>query len=141
MRKRVRPLMAIAGLLLMPVRVTVAGNITWMSPSAGDVYASGDTIVGQWSADEAVSSPSFSLCASDSSDGDDGDNCGSEVWPVIGQSDGSYLIYLYVVACILLQYLHNVSNADPCQMYLRYPNITYEWRMSQEAQQTRRLSR
>ncbi|KAI0961004.1 hypothetical protein AcW1_000209 [Taiwanofungus camphoratus] len=108
MRKRVRPLMAIAGLLLMPVRVTVAGNITWMSPSAGDVYASGDTIVGQWSADEAVSSPSFSLCASDSSDGDDGDNCGSEVWPVIGQSDGSYLIYLS---------LPNVSSVS--QYYLR----------------------
>jgi len=77
--------------------------MSWMSPSAGDVYASGNTMVGQWKAGGASGfvEPSFSLCepSSDELDDDSGaargkDNCGQAVWPMIDQDGGSYLVYL-----------------------------------------------
>ncbi|KAL7285857.1 hypothetical protein ACG7TL_000967 [Trametes sanguinea] len=37
-------------------------NVTWITPTDGDAYAAGDTIVGRWTADEAVVSPSFRIC-------------------------------------------------------------------------------
>ncbi|KAH9945579.1 hypothetical protein B0H21DRAFT_822915 [Amylocystis lapponica] len=93
MRKRLPPLSA-AFLVALAKRAS-AGNVSWISPSAGDVYASGDTIVGRWSADDAMVSPSFSLCVSGAGgSGGKAKNCGSTVWPVIDHNDGSYMIHL-----------------------------------------------
>ncbi|EED81495.1 predicted protein [Postia placenta Mad-698-R] len=72
-----------------------SASVTWMSPSVGDVFASGDTIVGQWSSQDGFAQPSFSLCSSSDGDSDDGgENCGADVWPIVNQDSGSYLIYL-----------------------------------------------
>ncbi|KAI0638947.1 hypothetical protein C8Q77DRAFT_1151972 [Trametes polyzona] len=106
-------------------RLVLAGdtNVTWITPSDGDVYGSGDTIVGRWSADKQVVSPSFRICVSgdgskvssrgedDPGDGEDGDNdassCGAAVWPTIGQSDGSYFVHMA---------LPNVSSVAQCYL-------------------------
>lgn len=98
------------------VEASQAPRVTWVSPSDGDSYRSGDTVAGRWKADDTVVSPSFRLCVhgaqrrSDHEDGsgkddddsgevdkgDEGDDvpCGEAVWPTIEQSesDGSYLI-------------------------------------------------
>ncbi|KAL6300305.1 hypothetical protein BKA93DRAFT_541186 [Sparassis latifolia] len=97
-------------LVLTLIRRTSGEGVTWQSPSAGDVYASGDTIVGQWSAAQSVVSPSFSLCALQAKNvtGPGGGTCGSRVWPTVDQSDGSPRIYLS---------LPNVSS--PSQFYLQ----------------------
>ena len=84
-----------------------ATNITWLQPAAGDVYASGTDIVGQWLADDSVDNPSFRLCGyspqdaevengdddgSDDSEGVNDASCGSTVQPAVTQNadDGSY---------------------------------------------------
>ncbi|KZT67683.1 hypothetical protein DAEQUDRAFT_767040 [Daedalea quercina L-15889] len=73
-----------------------AGGVTWISPSAGDVYKSGDTIVGQWTAHSSFSSPSFSLCISGSNgEGNvSSGNCGSAVWPLVEENGSSNLTHL-----------------------------------------------
>ncbi|KZT09081.1 uncharacterized protein LAESUDRAFT_811141 [Laetiporus sulphureus 93-53] len=105
-----------------------ATSVVWTSPSAGDVYASGDTIVGEWSAepetDESWAEPAFSLCDASSeaqtaleaknqdSDGQDaldtGQNCGASVYPDV-QSDGG--------SCLIQVSLPNVTS--PSQFVLR----------------------
>ncbi|KAI0825251.1 hypothetical protein BC628DRAFT_1410315 [Trametes gibbosa] len=104
----------------------VQANVTWISPSDGDTYGSGDTLVGRWSADKAVVSPSFRICMIDgdssvssrseddaegSGDDDEGDSsggsCGGAVWPTIGQSDGSYFVHMA---------LPNVSSVAQCYL-------------------------
>ncbi|KAH9850645.1 hypothetical protein C2E23DRAFT_929687 [Lenzites betulinus] len=103
-------------------------NVTWISPVDGDAYGSGDTLVGRWSADKAVVSPSFRICMTDDSSGvssrseddsedkesgDDetgdssGGSCGAAVWPTIGQSDGSYFVHMA---------LPNVSSVAQCYL-------------------------
>jgi hypothetical protein len=81
-------------------------DITWESPSDGDVFGPGDAIIGKWSTDETIDSPSFKLCMSPNasqsqrvardsgSDGGADSNCGSTVWPKVEQSAGSYVISL-----------------------------------------------
>ena len=102
------------------VDATQTPEVKWLSPSDGDAYVSGDTIVGRWDTDKAVVSPSFRLCNAgagvqrrsrheednDDSGGDDGGEAGSEgddddgscgeaVWPTIqSNSDGSYMIHM-----------------------------------------------
>lgn len=74
-----------------------AGSVTWISPAAGDVYNSGDTIVGQWTANGSFSSPSFSLCTPGSGSGDGSSaECGSAVWPLIEENGGTKMVHLYV---------------------------------------------
>ncbi|PCH33228.1 hypothetical protein WOLCODRAFT_147329 [Wolfiporia cocos MD-104 SS10] len=97
MRKRI-PSFDLLVLICLVARVS-ASNVTWLSPAAGDVYASGDTIVGQWkAADGSFTSPSFSLCTFNYDEGGREDvgtqACGSHVWPTISQNDEMYLIYL-----------------------------------------------
>ena len=113
-------LLSISGLLVSFADSAKTGSVTWLSPTFGDVYKSGDTIVGRWTSDDEVPSPSFRLCVNsikrrsdhhskedgDNEDddsetggsrGDDGDeSCGGDVWPAISQSDsdGSYLIHM-----------------------------------------------
>jgi hypothetical protein len=87
-------------------------NITWISPSPGDNFGPGDKIVGRWSADNNVVSPSFRLCMPAKGDGslqarrnDDDDgakeadtiadtSCGSTVWPIVQQSSGQFYMTL-----------------------------------------------
>lgn len=88
-------------------------DVTWITPSEGDTFAAGDTLVAQWKAEKAVVSPSFRLCtALDDSDGrsrsirreveDDDDedesvdgSCGQAVWPTIQHTDdGTYTIHM-----------------------------------------------
>src|ERR1700722_13924056 len=72
-------------------------TVTWKSPSDGDIFGPGDTIVGQWEASTAVVSPSFRLCSAtyglepDLSTSSE-DSCGSAVWPTVTQTAGSYSI-------------------------------------------------
>ncbi|KAL1952336.1 hypothetical protein VTO73DRAFT_1485 [Trametes versicolor] len=66
---RAIPSLSAAGLLCLVCCVTLSSagdaNVTWITPSDGDVYGSGDTIVGRWSTDKAVVSPSFRICVTD----------------------------------------------------------------------------
>ncbi|TDL28883.1 hypothetical protein BD410DRAFT_250777 [Rickenella mellea] len=81
-----------------------AGNVTWSSPSSGDIFSSGGTIVGKWTAEKPLTSPSFSLCAQgSSSDSDpekdsvaDSGSCGAAVWPAVTHSGETYSISLAV---------------------------------------------
>lgn len=90
--------------------MAVAAGVQWVTPTADDTFGSGDTIVGQWSADTPVVSPSFKLCImhgdgsanksdtdSDDGTGAQGGSCGTAVWPTIkSDSDGSYMIQMQV---------------------------------------------
>jgi hypothetical protein len=74
-------------------------NVTWVSPSEGDVYGPGDTILGEWNSPTVVLSPTFRLCFSNSiNDGigarDTDGGCGVHMSPAVEQSSGSYLILL-----------------------------------------------
>lgn len=67
-------------------------QVQWNSPSAGDRYSSGDSIVATWSSDSAVVSPAFKLCQGEpqASDQDDNETCGSKVYSTVQQSSGTY---------------------------------------------------
>ncbi|KAI0367493.1 hypothetical protein BV20DRAFT_1054773 [Pilatotrama ljubarskyi] len=69
MHHRLPTALSIAGLLCLACVSDLASagsiNVTWVSPSDGDAYGSGDTIVGRWSSDKAVVSPSFRICVTD----------------------------------------------------------------------------
>ncbi|KAF9074003.1 hypothetical protein BDP27DRAFT_1416691 [Rhodocollybia butyracea] len=79
-------------------------QVTWVSPSAGDIYGPGDSILGKWTCDSPVVSPAFELCPgqpestlSKRSGGDDSTNiCGDKVYPTVQQSKGTYEIMLAV---------------------------------------------
>ncbi|CAL1696744.1 unnamed protein product [Somion occarium] len=89
--------------LLIQNTLAVA-NVTWSSPVEGDVYESGQSIIGQWSVTEAILSPVFRLCSpstqetpdpdSGENTGSEDDNCGTAVWPAVQQSNGSYEVTL-----------------------------------------------
>ncbi|KAI0762551.1 hypothetical protein C8Q74DRAFT_161759 [Fomes fomentarius] len=107
------------------VEASQAPRVTWVSPSDGDSYRSGDTVAGRWKADDTVVSPSFRLCVhgaqrrsdhgegsgKDDNDSDEGDDvpCGEAVWPTIEQSesDGSYLIQVA---------LPNITSVQHCYL-------------------------
>ncbi|RPD81543.1 hypothetical protein L226DRAFT_1005 [Lentinus tigrinus ALCF2SS1-7] len=133
-------LLSISGLLVSLVDPAQAGSVTWLAPSQGDVYNSGDTIVGRWTSDEPVPSPSFRLCVTglsrrsdDDDNGDDSEDdgsvggvsqgiddngsCGGDVWPTIEESDpdGSYLIHMAlpnVTSTVAGCYLEMVDDND-----------------------------
>ncbi|KAJ3889341.1 hypothetical protein GG344DRAFT_78891 [Lentinula edodes] len=82
-------------------------QVQWISPSAGDVFTSGDSILGKWTADTAVVSPAFKLCpggpqsslksrADGTGDGGSDISCGSKVYPTVQQSSGTYSISLAI---------------------------------------------
>ena len=81
---------------------SVAGaNVTWLSPLRGDVYGSGDTIIGQWDVEKPLRSPSFRLCMVNDGAGKkrglgSAEVCGAAVRPTVQQSqaDGSYVIHM-----------------------------------------------
>ena len=73
--------------------VIATQQLTWSSPTSEDAYKPGDTILGEWSSDKSVVSPSVSLCTSDSNSDDSGDDssaCGGTVWPSIEQNGNQY---------------------------------------------------
>jgi hypothetical protein len=107
----IRVLLTLGAVILVDHALCAASSdIIWTSPSDGDIFGPGDTIVGKWNASTAIVSPSFRLCMSSEpsepsepdtglvarerkSDTGDG-SCGSSVWPAVEQSEGSYLISL-----------------------------------------------
>ncbi|KAJ3751233.1 hypothetical protein DFH05DRAFT_172092 [Lentinula detonsa] len=81
-------------------------QVQWISPSAGDVFGPGDSIIGKWTTNTAVVSPNFKVCPgeprsslgsrSDGSENESNDSCGSKVYPTVQQSAGTYTISLAV---------------------------------------------
>ena len=97
-----RALGAILLFLLLPSPARCdALDVTWVSPTAGDMYGPGAYILGEWEADTEVESPSFQLCEAGAGDAGDGseDACGTAVQPTVSQDPdtGSYEITLYVL--------------------------------------------
>jgi hypothetical protein len=87
--------------LFLPVIVT-AGNVTWTSPSANEVFGPGDTMIARWTSQVPIRTPNFRLCESNASivvNG--GASCGSSVSPLVQQSAGSYFISLYICRDLL----------------------------------------
>jgi hypothetical protein len=104
------------------------GNVTWVSPSDGDVYGPGDTILGEWISAGVIASPTFRLCFSNSIGGGIGTRdaeggCGSYMSPAVGKSAGTYLILLWVI-CVILSTDQLV--ADVSWLRRGVPNITKE---------------
>ncbi|KAH9075658.1 hypothetical protein EDB83DRAFT_2515359 [Lactarius deliciosus] len=84
----------LAGFLLVTSRrlavLAQASTVVWNSPTPGDRFSSGDTIIGKWQTPGKVVSPSFGLCTA-------GENhCGATVWPEVKESAGYYLVSLAV---------------------------------------------
>ncbi|KAI0651415.1 hypothetical protein C8Q79DRAFT_996867 [Trametes meyenii] len=142
MLSKIPSVLSISGMLCFACYATLTSaegtNVTWISPSDGDTYASGDTLVGRWSTDKPVVSPSFRMCVtdhasqvssrSDSGDdeddgedsdsrnggGDDDDNngggsCGATMWPTVEHSGGSYLVHMS---------LPNVTSSAHCYLLM-----------------------
>ncbi|KAF8588437.1 hypothetical protein K439DRAFT_633423 [Ramaria rubella] len=77
------PLLAVQ----IPIVLT---DVTWDSPTAGDVYGPGDTLQAVWTSSDRVVSPSFTICTgadSNSTDANTNPDCGTAVWPLIKQND------------------------------------------------------
>ncbi|KIJ59842.1 hypothetical protein HYDPIDRAFT_32834 [Hydnomerulius pinastri MD-312] len=99
-------------LLLSVASPAFSLDVSWTSPVDGDMYASGDTILGQWTSAKEVVSPSFKLCLSDSThtrrdgvatNGTTGDlesdileSCGRAVWPRVKKQADAYAISVKV---------------------------------------------
>jgi hypothetical protein len=100
MRPSSWPLSATSLFFAISLRTKMAcGNVTWISPSEGDVYGPGDTILGEWNSPTVVLSPTFRLCFSNSiNDGigarDVEGGCGAHMSPAVENSSGSYWILL-----------------------------------------------
>ncbi|PIL30860.1 hypothetical protein GSI_07029 [Ganoderma sinense ZZ0214-1] len=105
-------------LLWLGNSVAAGQNVTWISPLRGDVYGSGDTIVGQWDAEKPVRSASFRLCMVDSGGlvkkggPASAKACGAPVRPTVQQSqgDGSYVIHMV---------LPNVTISSQCYLEMK----------------------
>ncbi len=114
-----------AGLILAALfsgRVCRAANVTWSSPSAGDVYGPGAYILGEWTTDTPIASPSFQLCVADANSTDASatdPSCGTAVQPTMQQDPdtGSYQITLYVLISRFLHAATHLRNSTA-------PNIT-----------------
>ncbi|KAJ3774903.1 hypothetical protein FB446DRAFT_727276 [Lentinula raphanica] len=106
-------------------------QVQWISPSAGDRFGPGDSILGKWTTDTAVVSPNFKLCPGEpksslssrseagSGSGTGGDDngssdgaCGSKVYPTVQQSAGTYTISLAVPNVTSEQPWHLVMSDD-----------------------------
>lgn len=88
-------------LFLQHCSISLALNIIWTEPHAGDVYRSGSHIVGEWHSSDALPAPSFKLCRNEpdagyASNDDDDNDCGTAVEPAVvpGVVDGSYQVTL-----------------------------------------------
>lgn len=105
------------------------GGVTWMSPSAGDIYKSGDSVVGQWTSEDSFSSPSFSLCTSGSSD--ENERCGSSVWPILEKNGESNMVHLYDWSLYLLSGTYECRYHPPYRSLPTTPSAaTFYLRMS-----------
>ncbi|KAL1747353.1 hypothetical protein HDZ31DRAFT_61410 [Schizophyllum fasciatum] len=91
--------------ILFLARAALA-DVTWLSPSAGDIYGPADTLVARWTADKDLTSPSFRLCLAKTED-DNGDDdaiesrsdiggCGSQTWPDVTHSGGASMMSMAV---------------------------------------------
>lgn len=78
-----------------------ASDVAWLSPSAGDIYGSADTLVAKWTAGKDTTSPSFRLCMADDEDDStksrrDSGGCGSQTWPDVSHSGDAYMMTMTV---------------------------------------------
>ena len=111
-----------AALLTFLLAHPAFADVTWLSPSAGDIYGPADTLVAKWTADKDITSPSFRLCLAKSGNDDDNggdggsDNdgiesrsddglgargtdiggCGSQTWPDVTRSGGASMMSMCV---------------------------------------------
>ncbi|KZT42725.1 hypothetical protein SISSUDRAFT_1030223 [Sistotremastrum suecicum HHB10207 ss-3] len=80
-------------------------GVDWISPTADDNYAAGDTIKGSWTSSLDFNSPTFKLCydggtgqttSSDSSQANmsGGSSCGQAVTPTVSQDGQTYSVNL-----------------------------------------------
>lgn len=97
-----RPLVLVSLFCQIIVAAVSAEDITWTSPAEGDIFGPGDTIIGKWTTAEEVAGASFRLCMSPTSlesrdEEDHGKgNCGGTVKPDVEQSEGVYVVSVYV---------------------------------------------
>ncbi|KAK0475091.1 hypothetical protein IW261DRAFT_1568009 [Armillaria novae-zelandiae] len=96
-------------ILVLIVLSERGGAVQWEGPAAGDRFGPGDVLVGKWRADPPVDAPSFKVCGNSSpqvnsrdsddqtSDSNDGGNCGEIVWPTVQHGNGSDSVSLAVL--------------------------------------------
>ena len=74
----------------------VSGNIiTWSSPSYGDVFGPGETILGNWTSSLGeMASHKLRLCLANDGSRSNIDGCGSHITPTIQRFAGSYITML-----------------------------------------------
>ncbi|RDB24645.1 hypothetical protein Hypma_008244 [Hypsizygus marmoreus] len=67
-------------------------EVSWLKPSNGDTFYSGDTIHVKWKSAIPVVSPSLQLCGSSAgvSSRADVDVCGTTAWPIVKENPESY---------------------------------------------------
>lgn len=74
--------------------------VTWISPSPGDSFVPGDTIVGAWNATLDITSPSFRLCYDGTQPSANGTtqnmSCGQSVVPHVDQDGETFSVNLSV---------------------------------------------
>ncbi|EKM57948.1 uncharacterized protein PHACADRAFT_251869 [Phanerochaete carnosa HHB-10118-sp] len=81
---------------------SLALDVTWTRPAAGDVYSPGSYIIGEWWSDRAILMPSFRLCNDQAeadgfgASGEDDAGCGIAIQPTVTQneSNSSYQVTL-----------------------------------------------
>ncbi|KAL4244590.1 hypothetical protein ABKN59_010885 [Abortiporus biennis] len=71
-------------------------NVTWLSPSSGETYTPGQSIIGKWMTSQSLSNPAFRLCSADGAFADDPEACGQAIWPPVQQTNSSYQVSLAV---------------------------------------------
>jgi hypothetical protein len=102
-----------ATVILLPLLVSVSSHytqakmlqVTWLSPADGDVYSPGSFLVGRWTANVQVISPTFKLCSIDQGEDDysdttelDQDDCGVSVQPSV---QSSHSRFYEITLCVL----------------------------------------
>lgn len=70
--------------------------VTWYSPTDGQAYHPGDTLVAQWHTEYIMSDISFRLCTEDGveADGIGNDECGLPIAPQVFANNETYEAYM-----------------------------------------------
>ncbi|KIO34299.1 hypothetical protein M407DRAFT_16837 [Tulasnella calospora MUT 4182] len=69
-------------------------DVKWTSPQSGETFEPGQMITASWLSDQAIISPSFSLCV----EVDGGDDCGDAIWPSVNQNESSSTYSMSIIA-------------------------------------------
>ena len=84
-------------------------QVTWIRPVGGDIYSPGSSLVGQWTTNDHIISPSFKLCNAIGADFETtqtltrtDSECGTPVYPVVRtKENGTYMVTVCVLSSIL----------------------------------------